>query len=72
MSTVKLDLKHGLVTIDLALIAVVENGDLTGPTARLFSRRTRTDEGHTHYCLSKKPIFVETPSTWQSRWEPEE
>lgn len=54
MHTVKLDLKHGLVLVDSAPIAVDEQGVLAGPIAKLCSPPVQTDEGRTQYRLSRK------------------
>lgn len=54
MQTIKLDLKHGVVTIDSAPITVDEKGTLMEAIARLCSNPIRTDEGRTQYRLLKK------------------
>lgn len=54
MHTVKLDLKHGSVLIDSALIAVDEEGVLADSIAKLCSPPVQTDEGRTQYRLSRK------------------
>jgi hypothetical protein len=54
MHTVKLDLKHGLVLVDSAPIAVDEQGVLAGSIAKLCSPPIQTDEGRTQYRLSRK------------------
>jgi hypothetical protein len=54
MHTVKLDLKHGLVLIDSAPIAVDEKGVLAGSIAKLCSPPLQTDEGRTQYRLLRK------------------
>lgn len=54
MHAVKLDLKHGLVFVDSAPIAVDEQGVLAGPIAKLCSPPIQTDEGRTQYRLSRK------------------
>ncbi|MDY0964328.1 hypothetical protein [Massilia sp. CFBP9026] len=58
MHTAKLDLKHGLISLNLTPIAVDEKGALTESIARLCSPPTRTDEGQTQYrSLKKISIF---------------
>ena len=54
MHNAKLNLKHGLVLIDSATIAVDEKGALTESIARLCSPPSRTDAGRTQYRLLKK------------------
>jgi hypothetical protein len=54
MHTVKLDLKHGLVFVDSAPIAVDEKGVLAGSIAKLCSPPIQTDEGRTQYRLLRK------------------
>jgi hypothetical protein len=54
MHIVKLDLKHGLVSVDSAPIAVDEDGVLAGSIAKLCSPPIQTDEGRTQYRLLRK------------------
>lgn len=58
MHTAKLNLKHGLISINSTPIAADEKGALTESIARLCSPPTRTDEGQTQYrSLKKISIF---------------
>ena len=58
MHNAKLNLKHGLILIDSAPIAIDEKGALIESIARLCSPPSRTDAGRTQYrSLKKVSIF---------------
>src|SRR5579875_3121659 len=54
MHIIKLDLKHGLASIDSVAVEVDENGILVGPIAKLCSPPAHTIHGRTRYRLSTK------------------
>jgi hypothetical protein len=45
MHAIKLDLKHGLVLVDLIPVVVSEKGVLAGPVEKLYSSPIQTDGG---------------------------
>lgn len=61
MHIIKLDLEHGLTSVDSEPIKVDEKGFLAGSIAKLCSPPTHTVEGRTRYRLSRKAsVFGKT------------
>lgn len=54
MHIIKLDLKHGSISVDTAPIAVDEKGVLAGSIEKICSPPIQTDDGRTLYRLLRK------------------